>query len=233
MLISTRSLPKGKLKIALVGARTDGQAGVVLDALTYYDNVEVVAFFDNTPNKINEKINGIPVVGSIEEMAGFDDIKIDAVHVTIGDNKARYDIYKDLESMGFQLLTIIHPSAIISSSAKIGEGCFVGVNAVIQNNVIINDYALINTAAIIEHDNVIGKAVHIAPSACTAGRVKIHDLAFVGIGALVVPDVTIGYSAFINAGVLVKKNVADGLTMIGYTAKTHSKNVYLDLDLDQ
>ena len=229
-MINTRDLPKGKLNIALVGARIDGQAGVILDALSYYDNVKVVAFFDNTPNKINEEINGIPVVGNIDEITGFDDIKIDAVHVAIGDNKARYDIYKELESMGFQLLSIIHPSAVISPSAKIGEGCFVGANAVIQNNVIINDYVLINTAALIEHDNVIGKAVHIAPGACTAGRVEIHDLAFLGIGALVVPDVTIGRSAFINAGVLVKRNVADGLTMVGYTAKVHSKNVYLDLD---
>ncbi len=230
MLISTRELPKGKINVALVGARIDGQAGVILDVLSYYDNVEVVAFFDNTPDKINEEINGIPVVGNIEAIAEFDDIKIDAFHVAIGDNKARYDICKGLESIGLQLLSIIHPSAIISSSAKIGDGCFVGANAVIQNNVVINDYALINTAAIIEHDNVIGKAVHIAPSACTAGRVKICDLAFLGIGALVAPDITIGYSSFINAGVLVKKDVDDGLTMIGYTAKIHSKNVYLDLD---
>ena len=103
-------------------------------------------------------------------------------------------------------------------------------NSIIQNNVVINNYSIINTGAIIEHDNVIGKAVHIAPSACTAGRVTIHDLSFIGIGALVIPEITIGYGAFINAGVVVKKNVEDGLTMVGYTAKIHSKNIYHDID---
>ena len=229
-MISTSGLPKKKLNVALVGARSNGQAGVVLDTLSYYNNVNVVAFFDNTSYKINEKVHGINVEGGVEKIALFRDAKIDAVHVAIGDNKARFDIYKELELMGFQLLSIIHPTAIISPSAEIGNGCFIGANAVIQNNVVINDYSLINTAAIIEHDNVIGKAVHIAPSACTAGRVQINDLAFVGMGALVIPDITIGYSAFINAGVLVKKNVDDGQTMVGYSAKIHYKNVYFDLN---
>ena len=229
-MISTTNFLENKLNVALVGARADGHAGSVLDALSCFNNINVVAFFDNTPNKINKKIYGIPVIGDIGKISEFEDEKIDVFHVTIGHNKARFDIYNELEAMGLQFLSIIHPTAIISSSAKIGKGCFIGANAVIQNNVDINDYSIINTGAIIEHDNVIGKAVHIAPSACTAGKVTIHDLSFIGIGALVIPEITIGYGAFINAGVLVKKNVEDGLTMVGYTAKIHSKNIYHDID---
>jgi sugar O-acyltransferase (sialic acid O-acetyltransferase NeuD family) len=228
LLISTNNLSKRKLNVAIVGARADGHAGSILDTLSYFNNINVVAFFDNSTNKVNKKVHGIPVIGNIDKIPEFNDIKIDAIHVAIGDNKARFDIYRKLEMMNLQLISIIHPTAILSRSAKIGEGCFIGANAIIQNNVSIDDYSIINTGAIIEHDNVIGKAVHLAPSACTAGRVIINDLAFIGIGALIVPDITIGYSVFINAGVVVKKNVEDGLKMVGYSAKTHSKNIYLD-----
>lgn len=226
--MSNNSLSKKKMNVAIVGARADGHAGSILDALSYFKNINVVAFFDNSTDKLNKKVHGIPVIGNIDKILEFDDVKIDAIHVAIGDNKARFDIYRKLELMGLQLLTIIHPNAITSKSAQIGEGCFIGANAIIQNNVFIDDYSIINTGAIIEHDNVIGKAVHLAPSSCTAGRVIIKDLAFIGIGALIVPDITIGYSVFVNAGVVVKKNVEDGLKMVGYSAKAHSKNIYLD-----
>jgi len=229
-LISTLALGQEKLKIALVGARLDGQAGVILDVLSYYKNIEVVAFFDNTSKKKNNVIRNIPVVGDIHEITKFKDTKIDAIHVSIGDNKARYDIYKELELTGIPFLSIIHPTSIISSSAKIGAGCFIGANAVVQNNSIVGNYSMINTGAIIEHDNILGEATHIAPNACTGGRVKVHDLAFIGIGSVVVPDVSIGKSAFVNAGTLVKKSVSNGLTMIGYSSKIHKKNIYLDLD---
>ncbi len=228
-MISTASTQHKKLNIAIIGARSDGHAGVILDALSYCSWANVVVFFDRTSDKKNNKINGIPIAGDINKIQSFKDIKIDAFHVAIGDNKARYDIYQYLESMNFPLLTVIHPTAIISSRATIGNGCFVGANAVIQNNSEIGNYTLINTSTIIDHDNIIGEAVHIAPSACTAGRVKIGDFSFLGIGSLVTPDVTIGKSSFINAGALIKKNVKDGLTMVGYASKVHFKNIYSDL----
>lgn len=208
-MISKKTISKDKVNIAIIGARKDGQAGVVLDALSYNDKINIVAFFDHTPEKIGKKIDGIPIVAGHSEILEFNNFEIDAVHVAIGDNKARYEIYNELKSLGFQLLTIIHPSSIISASATIGEGCFIGVNAVIQNNSFIGDYSLINTSAVIEHDNSIGKAVHMAPNTCTAGRVKINDLAFIGIGSVIIPDINIGYSAFVNAGSIVKRDVKD------------------------
>lgn len=230
LIISSKEITKSKLNVALIGARADGHAGSVLDALNYFKNINVVAFFDHSSEKLGTKVKGIPVIGDIDEISNFSDKKIDAFHISIGDNKARFDIYKKLKKIGLPLLTIIHPDATISSSASIGEGCFIGANAVIQNNVVIGNYSIINTGAIIEHDNLIGKAVHLAPGSCTAGRVTINDLAFIGIGALIIPDLIIGYSAFINAGALVTKNVEDGLKMVGYAAKIHSKNVYQDFN---
>ena len=59
------SLADKKIKLGLIGARIDGQAGVVLDVLSHFKNIEVVAFFDNTAELKGSYINGIPVVGCI------------------------------------------------------------------------------------------------------------------------------------------------------------------------
>ena len=230
LLINNTTLNKSNLKIALIGARIDGQAGVVLDVLTYYSNIEVVAFFDNRVVSKGATIQGIPIIGDIDKFSKFDNSKIDAIHVSIGDNKARYDIYKKLKPNGIPFISVIHPTAVISSSAKIGKGCFIGANATIQNNSIIGDYTIINTGTIVEHDNVIGDAVHMAPGSCTSGRVKIRDLAFLGVGSTVTPDVCIGKAAFVNAGTMVKKDIDDGITVAGYSSKIHFKNIYLDIE---
>ena len=45
MLISTTNFPENKLNVALVGAGIEGHAGVILDTLSYFNNINVVAFF--------------------------------------------------------------------------------------------------------------------------------------------------------------------------------------------
>lgn len=229
-MLSTTSPNNRRLNIILIGAREDGQAGVVLDVLSYYDQIKVMAFFDNTPEKKGSLVLGVRVLGSIDEIEAYaNDSKIDAAHVSIGDNKSRYDIYKKLESIGIPPISIIHPSSTISPSAKIGKGCFVGAGAIIQNNSTIGNYSLINSGAIIEHDNFFGKSVHAAPNSSTAGRVRVGDFSFLGISSIIAPDVVIGDFAFIGAGALIKKDVNGGLTMARYSTKEHSKNIYLDL----
>ena len=70
----------------------------------------------------------------------------------------------------------------------------------------------------------------MAPGSCTSGRVKISDLVFLGIGSTVTPDVYIGKSAFVNAGTMVKKDINDGHTVVGYSSKIHFKNIYSDME---
>lgn len=225
-----RQMSTETIRLALIGARMDGQAGVILDIVSSCENIEVVAFLDHTPGLQGTCINDIPVIGNSDDIDNIDLSGIDAFHISIGDNKARQEIYRMLKAKGHSLLTIVHPTAVISKTAEIGEGCFIGPKAVIQNNVRISNVTLINTAAVIEHDNVLGEAVHVAPGACTAGRVKINELAFVGIGVTIIPDIVIGKSAFIGAGAVVVKDVSSMTTMIGYAAKPHTRNIYMDLE---
>lgn len=226
--LSTLNTSK-KIRLGLIGARKDGQAGVVLDVLSYFKNIEVVAFFDYTPDLKDTLIDGVRVFGCITDMQQEVLSNIDMFHISVGDNKARLELYRSLKAQGLKFLTVLHPTAVVSSTATIGEGCFIGAQVVIQNNVTISNVTLINTSAVIEHDNVIGESVHVAPRACTAGRVTIGNMSFIGIGAVVIPDVVIGELSFISAGSVITKNVSDKTKMIGYKSKVHTKNIYIDV----
>ncbi len=51
------------------------------------------------------------------------------------------------------------------------------------------------------------------------GKTDIKDNVFIGHGAIVMPDVTIGPNAIIGAGTIVTKNVPEGVVVAGNPAK--------------
>lgn len=216
---------KGREKILIVGARIDGQAGVVINALEALGDFEIVGFVDNTPQLQNTKVAGIPVIGSSNDLDILE-LPTKNFHVAIGDNVARYELYRKLKYRGCNAVSIIHPGAIVSRNVQIGEGSFIGPSAVINNGVHCGAVSIINSGAIVEHDSILGNSVHIAPGTRTGGRVKIGDYSFVGIGSIILPDITIGSAAMIGAGSTITKDVQSKTTMIGYAAKPHKKNIY-------
>jgi len=218
-------------EIVIVGARLDGQAGVVMDTLDEIGGYEVIGFIDNTPGLQGKSVSGIPVIGSTDNLEVLQ-IPKSWFHIAIGDNIARYKLYNILKKRQAKILTIIHPSAIISRQAIIGEGCFVSVNAVIRNGADIGCVSIINTSAIVEHDNKIGNAVHIAPGVHTGGCVHIADYSFIGLGSTILPNIKIGSGVMIGAGGTITKDVASNMVMMGYAAKPHKKNIYKDLEED-
>jgi len=216
-----------KKKVAFIGARYDGQAGVLVDVISsFYEEYEVVCFFDNTLELKGQDVLGIPVVGSILEVSKKQLDEIDYFHISIGNNVARLEIFEFLKNKGAQFLTLIHPSAIVSASSILGEGCFIGAKAVIQNDCTIGHSCILNTSSVIEHNNALGDCVQLAPNSTTGGRVRLDDMAFVGIGATVLPDIRVGKMSFVGAGTTITKDVPEKVTMIGYSARVHAKNIY-------
>ncbi len=222
---------KSNKQIIIVGARMDGHAGVVLDVLMEIGGYEVVGFVDNTLSLQNANVNGIPVLGSTDNLDTLD-FDTEDFHIAIGDNVARHNLYKILKQRNYNVITLIHPFATVSKYAKLGEGCFVGPHVVVDNDVNIGYVSVINTGSTIGHHSVIGHAVHMAPGVHIAERVRIDDNSFVGIGSNVIPDIHIGNSVMVGAGSTVDKNVLPNTTMIGYAARKHVRNIYVDTESD-
>ncbi len=216
-----------KKTIIIIGARVDGHAGVILDTLESLGEYDLVGFIDNTPDLQGKVLRGVPVIGSTDDLETIE-IPADYVHIAVGDNVARGKLFQILKKRSVDVLTVIHPTAVVSRHASVAEGCFVGARAVINNGAVIGAVSIINTGAIIEHDNKIGFAVHMAPGTKTTGRVRIDDYAFVGVGATILPEIHVGSGAMIGAGATVVKDVSSKTTVIGYAAKKHHRNIYAD-----
>ena len=119
--------------------------------------------------------------------------------------------------------TAVHPSAVVSPHARIGEGSVVMPGAIINHSAQIGRHCIVNTGASIDHECQIGDFVHISPHATLCGNVSVGEGSWVGAGAVVIPGIKIGRWAVVGAGAVVVRDVPDGVTVVGCPAKTTLK----------
>lgn len=143
--------------------------------------------------------------------------KYDEVIISIGNCQIRKKIVENLNVKKY--ITAIHPSAMISPRATIGEGTVVMHGAIVQTCVQVGKHCIINTGASVDHDCKIGDFVHVAPHATVAGGVEIGECTWIGAGAVVKQYIKIGANCMIGAGAVVVKDVPDDTTVVGVPAK--------------
>ncbi|MBB6430846.1 acetyltransferase [Algisphaera agarilytica] len=139
--------------------------------------------------------------------------------VAIGDNATRLAILKRLRAEGRTFTNVIHPSAVISPGATLGESVYVGPLAVVNTHATLGDAVIINSGAVVEHHCTVGPAVHLAPKAALAGRVTVHERTLVGVGAKILPGVTLGQHCIVGAGAVAVTDIPDHTTAIGIPAR--------------
>lgn len=150
--------------------------------------------------------------------------------VSIGVNRIRRMVVDRLiakanaEGCPLEFATAIHPSAIISPSAKIGEGTVVMAGAVINADAVIGKHCIVNTGATVDHDCVIGDYCHIAPGANVSGGTHIGEGTWISVGACVIQCLNIGKDCMIGAGSVVVKDIPDGVTAFGNPCRVVKNN---------
>ncbi|MGX9984906.1 acetyltransferase [Soonwooa purpurea] len=145
--------------------------------------------------------------------------KVDSFVLGIGDNKIRRKVAALILSKNKAILNIIHPSAIISNTAKFRHGIFISAKVTVNALASIDNFCILNTGCIIEHECKVGEAVHIAPGAILAGNVSVGENTFVGAGSVVRQGIKIGKNVVIGAGSVVVKDIPDGGVWVGNPAK--------------
>jgi len=145
------------------------------------------------------------------------------VIVAVGENSLRARLCAQLVERRRTLATIVHPSAVVSRSASIGHGCYLGENVVVRSNSVLGNGVLVNAGAVVSHHCDVGDFVTLGPNAASAGHVMIGAQTTIGVGASIRPRVRIGCDCEIGAGAAVVKDVKDGMAALGVPARVKPK----------
>ena len=198
--------------LVLIGG--GGHAAVVADA-ALAAGWNLAGYFDDQP----QPALGLPHLGSVAAWQSEPgNLSSEAkVHAAVGDAALRRQWLAAMDDE--QLATIVHPSAVISPSAVVGRGVFIGPLAVVNARAVIGRGAIINSGAVVEHDCSVGEFCHVAPRAVLTGSVCLGDATLVGCGAVVLPGVSIGRGATVGAGAVVTADLPRDVVAAGVPAR--------------
>jgi sugar O-acyltransferase (sialic acid O-acetyltransferase NeuD family) len=196
-----------------------GHGKVVLDVARATGGFRTISFIDDACEEPGREFCDRLVYGADRYLDSLGGPVHSQYLVSIGQNVIREKCFARALACGLLPATLIHPSAIVSDSARIAEGSVVMPRVVINASAQIGRNCIINTAAVVEHDCRIGDHVHLSPGVLLGGGVTVHSFAHVGIGAVALPGAEIGEGAVVGAGAVVLDSVPPGATVIGVPAR--------------
>lgn len=201
--------------LLVVGA--SGHGKVVAEAALDSGRWDTAAFADDRWGQL-PTWHGMPVVSSCTPDPALIS-QFPQVVIAIGVAKTRLRLLREFESAGYEAVTVIHPTATVSSSAEIGKGSVLLAGAIVNASASIGMGCIVNTGGSVDHDCQLGDGVHVCPGAAIAGDVAIGDGSWIGIGSCIIQGIKIGSDVTIGAGATVINDIADGVTAVGVPAR--------------
>jgi sugar O-acyltransferase (sialic acid O-acetyltransferase NeuD family) len=204
-----------------------GQARVVFDILIT-EGVAVRGILDNDVAR-DSPLRGVPIyhgVQGLEELVAElrddsgDPSNLGCISAIGGARGAdRIRMSRLMSTFGFRPRGVVHPSAVVSTLARVAPTSQVLAGAIIGAFAEIGEHVIINSGSNVDHDCRIGEGSHIGPMAALAGEVVLGREVFVGTNATVLPRLRVGDGAVIGAGSVVTRDVGAGCTVVGVPAR--------------
>lgn len=185
---------------------------------------DILGFLDPRPCDDTVQRLGVRYLGDDRRRFDYSPAKFVLGVGTTTVSASREQIVMSLNIPSERWACVVHPSAIVSTSANIKSGAVVLAGSVICSGAEIGEHAIINIGACIDHDVKIGKFVHVAPKATLGGGSIVEDHAYIGIAAVVRDHVTIRHHTLVGMGAVVTRQYDAEATLVGVPARPHTVN---------
>jgi sugar O-acyltransferase (sialic acid O-acetyltransferase NeuD family) len=200
-------------RIIIVGAGGFGREVLQWARHAWPEHVSKIAgFLSADPDKLNGHAISLPILGSPED---FEPQPTDGLLLGIGIPRVRRQVAEQLEARGARFLTLIHPTAIVSDTAKIGTGTIICPYAIASDSVRLGQFVLVNYHASLGHDARAGDFAVLSPYATLGGYAAVSRDVFLGLHAAVGPQRRVGVGSVVVANSCVLSDVPEGRLVHG------------------
>ena len=179
-------------------------------------NWEIGGFLDDNFNALNNYSYEYKIIDTIK------DHKVSDKYVyicAIGDPKTKLSIGRKFLDAGAEFVNIIHSTAYIGRTCKIGIGVVLCPKASITADVSLGNFVAVDVTSICSHDSKVGDGCTISHFCDLTGFTVLGEGVFLGSGVSVCPGVKVGDYAKIGAGAVVLKDVGANELAVGVPAK--------------
>ena len=159
---------------------------------------------------------GVGCIGSIVDFVPRDG---QSLLLAVGSPKAKRDLAESLMARGAEFATLIHPTAVVAATARVGKGTILCPHAVVSANAEIEEFVTVNICSSVGHDARVGRYSTLSAHVDLTGGVVLGSAVSIGSGARVLPGRQVGEGATIGAGAIVMRNVREHTTVYAPAAK--------------
>lgn len=161
--------------LLILGAGRHGQ--VVYELASLDKTYETIYFLDDY---CSDKF----IIGKLCDLEHYCS-SFDCIFPAFGDNVARLKILNKLLCTGVFVPILKHPNTYISRTSKLGSGCIVEAQAVINIGAELDIGCIIGPGTIIEHYSKLGKCVHADCGAIIKTENRIEDCTYIAPGKII------------------------------------------------
>ena len=187
------------------------------DSLGYGTEWDIKGFLDGDKTLSKEEYGKLqlPVLGDVES---YEIQQADCFICAIGQPQARERLVKKILMRGGEFINLIHRTALICPTAKMGRGNIICPLVHILDHVVVGDFVIFNGRSGMGHDAVIGDYSSLMSAVDITGYVTVGKRTFWGSGARSVPHSCIEDDATIGIGSVVFRRVKAGTKVFGNPA---------------
>lgn len=186
---------------------------------SYDKDIQVVGFTDYNSENWGNQIDGKPILGGDEFIDDLYKKGVRHLMVGVAEPELRAKLRRQAQTVGFELVSAIHPSVIISPGARVGMGVLIAAGSVLSPNPIIHDNSFFGLSVVIAHDTVINKDCQIGGRTAVAGDVEVGQRVLLGFGSVIGRGVKVADDAIVGSGTNVVKDVPPQAVVVGNPAK--------------
>ena len=209
-------MPDKKLVIAGAGGCGREVLQWALAALPCQNEWHIAGFIDDNPNALDNYDTGYTLLGGISSwQPQHDEVFVCA----IGSPDIKKRVAQALQERGAQFASIIHPTAIIATTATLGMGVVLSPFTTVSADAVVGDHVFLNLNTSIGHDARVGCYSTLSSYVDVTGFVTVGDGVFAGSHVSIVPNIRIGENAFLCAGSVIMTHVKQGQKMLGNPAR--------------
>ena len=196
-------------ELVLVGAggfaRETAEAVKAINAI--HPHFDLLGFVDDDPTLAGAKVDGLPVLGPLSEVAHLPQAQVIVCTGNPGNYFSRKRIVRRLALDPARYATVIHPAAVLPESCWIGPGSVLLAGVVATAAVSIGAHVAVMPTVVLTHDNEVGDFATIATGVRLSGAVRVREGAYLGAGALVREGREVGAWSLVGLGAVVLGDV--------------------------
>jgi len=179
-----------------------------------------IGVLDDSADKQGTEVLGLPVLGPCTMATEVgEDVDLLACVASPDDPPRRARLVERLGVPDERYATLIHPTAVIPDSARIGPGSILHAHVVLTADVTVGAHVAIMPQVVLTHDDEIGNYVTFGAGARVSGGVTIETAAYIASGAMLRERITVGPGAVVGMGAVATRSVPAGEVWHGCPAR--------------